>query len=67
TKWWVFHGAKDDVVQRLYSDIMVDALRKTKATVKYTIYPDANHNSWDPAFAEPTLLNWLFSQSLGKK
>lgn len=61
TKWWVFHGAKDDVVLPVYSDIMVDALKKTKAFVKYTVYPDANHNSWDPAFAEPGLLYWLFS------
>jgi len=59
--WWVFHGAKDDVVLPVYSDIMVDALKKSNASVKYTVYPDANHNSWDAAFAEPNLLNWLFS------
>jgi predicted peptidase len=61
TKWWVFHGAKDDVVLPVYSDIMVDALKKANAAVKYTVYPTANHNSWDPAFAEPELLYWLFS------
>ena len=63
TKWWVLHGAKDDVVQPVYSDIMVDALKKSGAVLKYTLYPDANHNSWDPAFAEPGLLQWLFTQS----
>lgn len=62
-KWWVFHGGKDDVVLPVYSEIMVDALKKAGASVKYTLYPDANHNSWDPAFAEPSLLSWLFSQS----
>lgn len=61
-KWWIFHGAKDDVVLPVYSDIMVDALKKAGADVKYTLYPDANHNSWDAAFAEPTLMNWLFTQ-----
>ncbi|HEX5653991.1 MAG TPA: dienelactone hydrolase family protein [Chitinophagaceae bacterium] len=62
TKWWVFHGGKDDIVLPVYSQKMVDALRKAKASVKFTLYPEANHNSWDPAFAEPGLLSWLFSQ-----
>ena len=62
TKWWVFHGGKDDIVLPRYSEEMVKALEGVKATVKYTLYPNANHNSWDPAFAEPGLLSWLFSQ-----
>lgn len=62
TKWWVFHGGKDDVVLPANSEVMVDALKKIKASVKYTLYPNANHNSWDPAFAEPELLSWLFKQ-----
>lgn len=61
-KWWIFHGAKDDVVPPENSEVMVDALQKIKASVKFTLYPNANHNSWDPAFAEPGLFSWLFSQ-----
>lgn len=61
-KWWVFHGAKDDVVLPRYSEEMVDALKKARASVRFTLYPNANHNSWDPAFAEPGLLDWLFDQ-----
>lgn len=64
TAWWVFHGAKDDVVLPEFSDKMVEALKKNKADVKYTVYPEANHNSWDAAFAEPGLLPWLFSHHL---
>jgi len=62
TSWWVFHGEKDDVVLPVNSIQMVNALRKLKAKVKFTLYPEANHNSWDPAFAEPELMKWLFSQ-----
>lgn len=62
TKWWVFHGAKDDVVPPQYSEEMVKALKEVKASVKFTLYPQANHNSWDAAFAEPEFLPWLFSQ-----
>lgn len=59
---WVFHGAKDDVVPPSYSKEMVAALEAQKANVKFTLYPEANHNSWDSTFAEPGLLDWLFSQ-----
>lgn len=59
---WIFHGAKDDVVLPKYSKQMADALQALGGKVKYTLYPEANHNSWDPAFAEPELLSWLFSQ-----
>jgi predicted peptidase len=61
TNWWIFHGAKDDVVNPDFSVQMAAALRKQRTNVQFTLYPDANHNSWDPAFAEPTFLNWLFS------
>ncbi|MBC7744163.1 MAG: prolyl oligopeptidase family serine peptidase [Flavobacterium sp.] len=58
---WIFHGAKDDVVVPENSQIVVDALKAKGADVKFTLYPEANHNSWDLAFAEPELLSWLFS------
>lgn len=60
--WWIFHGAKDDVVPPYCSEKMVDALKYLKVSVKFTLYPNANHNSWDSAFAEPELLPWLFAQ-----
>lgn len=60
--WWIFHGAKDDVVLPKYSEQMVEALKKVNADVRFTLFPDANHNAWDPAFAQPGLLNWLFDQ-----
>jgi len=62
TNWWIFHGAKDTTVPPELSQQMYEALLKVKAKVRLTIYPDANHNSWDSAFAEKDLLPWLFSQ-----
>jgi len=61
-KWWVFHGAQDDVVDPVFSETMVKALLQQKATVRFTLYPEAKHNSWDAAFAEAGLLDWLFAQ-----
>lgn len=62
TNWWVFHGGKDDVVLPKYSEDMVKSMKKYRVPVKFTLYPQANHNSWDPAFTEPDLLKWLFKQ-----
>ena len=64
--WWIFHGAKDDVVFPAFSEKMFEALKKANANVRFTLYPDANHNSWDAALAEPGLLPWLFGNHLGK-
>ncbi|MCR9229235.1 MAG: hypothetical protein NXH90_17575 [Flavobacteriaceae bacterium] len=57
----MFHGAQDNVVHPLQSMEMVSALLKAEVYPKFTMYEFANHNSWDPAFAEPELLSWLFS------
>jgi predicted peptidase len=62
TSWWLFHGLKDDIVDPSFTKTMEAALKKKRAKVKATYYPNANHNSWDAAFAEPGLLDWLFAQ-----
>ena len=61
TAWWIFHGLKDNVVDPVHSKIMAAALKAAGAEVRLTLYPDANHNSWDAAFAEKELMHWLFS------
>lgn len=60
--WWIFHGMKDNVVPPSLSEEMAAAIKAKGGRVKLTLYPNANHNSWDPAFAEPELLKWLFGQ-----
>jgi len=58
---WIFHGGKDDVVSYEFSKEISDHLKIIGKEVKFTLYAEANHNSWDAAFAEPQLLPWLFS------
>lgn len=59
---WFFHGEKDNVVPVEKTKVVVAELQRLNAPeVKMTLYPEANHNSWDAAFAEPELLPWLFS------
>ncbi len=59
---WVFHGTLDNVVKVEGSRNMVEALKKKGSLVKFTEYPDVNHDSWTPAYLESELLPWLFSQ-----
>ncbi len=61
TRWWIFHGEKDDVVDPAFSKKMAEALRRQGAELRVSWYPGANHNSWDSAFAENELLPWLVS------
>lgn len=63
TSLWITHGAKDDVVPVNFSQEMYEALKSAGADVKYTEFPNANHNAWDPTFELPGLLDWLFSKS----
>ncbi|MEF9979635.1 MAG: PHB depolymerase family esterase [Thermomonas sp.] len=64
TPVWQFHGAKDDVVLPEYSRQIDAALQAAGARDAHlTIFPDANHNSWDPAYSQtPGLWTWLFAQ-----
>ncbi|HEY4155971.1 MAG TPA: PHB depolymerase family esterase [Puia sp.] len=60
---WIFHGGKDNVVNPQPDRDLIKALQDAGVkTAKYTEYPEAGHNSWDSAFAEPDLLPWLFAQ-----
>ena len=59
---WIFHGALDDLVPPAESRRMAAALRAAGGDVRFTEFPHANHNSWDPAYAEPELWTWLFAQ-----
>ncbi|MBL7077453.1 MAG: alpha/beta hydrolase [Kiritimatiellae bacterium] len=61
---WVFHGARDDVVKPERSQEMVDALKAAGADVTFTLYPEANHNSWAETYNNPDLYTWLLRQRM---
>lgn len=58
---WAFHGSIDSVVDPVYSDLMVTALRKRGADVTYTLLEGVDHNAWDYAYND-ALLSWLLSK-----
>jgi predicted peptidase len=56
---WVFHGGKDPVVPIQRSKDMVEALKAAGNKVKFTVYPDAGHDSWTEAYNNPELYKWF--------
>ncbi|WP_295570231.1 prolyl oligopeptidase family serine peptidase [uncultured Stenotrophomonas sp.] len=63
TPIWIFHGALDDVVPPDDDRRLQSAFQATHARdVRYTEYPDGNHNAWDATYADPAMWDWLFAQ-----
>jgi predicted peptidase len=58
---WVFHGAKDSTVPVRRSEEMVEAVKKAGGDVKFTVYPEAEHDSWTETYNNPEVYDWLLS------
>ncbi len=65
TRFWLFHGLKDDVVDPTFSKKVESDLKGLD--VRSTFYPDANHNAWDATFQNSQVLKWMFSTHKNQK
>lgn len=68
---WAFHGERDDVVppaetQAIVAAVRAEQTRRTPAVtpVQMTLFPEANHNSWDAAYGMPALRAWLLGDAV---
>jgi predicted peptidase len=60
---WVFHGAKDRTVPLKASREMVRQLKACKSDVRFTIYPEAGHDSWTETYNNPALYEWFLAHA----
>ncbi|MCX6641789.1 MAG: alpha/beta hydrolase-fold protein [Candidatus Bathyarchaeota archaeon] len=60
TPTWIFHGAKDPVVSIRNSEVMNDALTQFR-NVQFTVYPEAEHDSWTETYSNDELYRWFLS------
>ena len=60
---WIFHGDADDVISVDVSRRLVKALKDAGGNPRYTEYPGVDHGSWELAYRERKLIEWLFAQS----
>ncbi len=63
---WVFHGARDNVVLPRESIKMVDALKECGGSVKFTLYTQADHDSWTRTYNSPRLYEWMLEHKRGE-
>ncbi|MFN8588488.1 MAG: alpha/beta hydrolase-fold protein [Candidatus Eisenbacteria bacterium] len=63
---WAFHGLRDDVVDPRETEATIAQTQDVRrqrgldpATARLTLFPEANHNAWDPAIAHDSLHVWL--------
>jgi predicted peptidase len=56
---WAFHGARDAVVPLSESQKMVDAVRRAGGRVRFTVYPEVEHDSWTATYENQDVYDWL--------
>lgn len=59
---WAFHGALDDVVPLSGSQDMIEAIKAAGGHPRFTIYPQAGHDSWTETYANDEIYSWLMQQ-----
>jgi predicted peptidase len=59
---WCFHGDADATVPVVRSQSMIEAVRAAGGSPEYAELPGVGHDSWTPAYRDPAVLDWLFSQ-----
>lgn len=62
---WAFHGGKDPTVPLEADQKVVDALKQVDDDVKFTVYPDAGHDSWTVTYDNPELYTWFLQHKRG--
>ncbi len=56
----IFHGECDNAVPVEYSKILYKALKERRASeASLTLYPNVGHNSWENAYEQTDLIEWL--------
>jgi len=58
---WLHHGEADTVVPVSESRALNMALRSLGADVRYSEYPEVNHNAWDNAYTDRQFGDWFRS------
>lgn len=61
---WAFHGAKDDVVPLEQQQALVDVLKDEGGNIHFTVYPDAEHDSWTDTYNNSDLYKWFLRHTI---
>lgn len=59
---WIFQGALDRNPARQKTENYIQAFRRAGTNVRYTLYPQLGHGTWNKALDEPDFFSWLLAQ-----
>jgi predicted esterase len=59
---WCFHGALDKNVPVALDSQMIRAAKEYNPDVKFTVYPDLEHNSWERTYNNDSVYQWMLAQ-----
>jgi poly(3-hydroxybutyrate) depolymerase len=65
---WVFHGARDRAVPFAMSTDVVEGIKYHGGkNVRFTGYPDLEHDSWTITYENPDVYRWLLEHNRNKR
>lgn len=60
---WIFQGGLDEKPTQAKTESYINAFRKAGALVRYSLYPELGHGTWNKAFDEPDFFSWILAQN----
>jgi predicted peptidase len=64
---WAFHGALDDRVPIAKTAEMIKAVQDAGGHPRFTIYPEAKHDSWTKTYENKGFYEWLLEHKRSEK
>jgi len=60
---WTFQGGQDTGPTPGKTELYVKQFREAGVSVRYTLYPNLGHGTWNTAYAEPDFFTWILSKN----
>lgn len=60
---WLFQGGFDVSPSPSKTRRYIQQFRRAGADVRYTLYPELGHGTWNSAFSEPDFFSWMLGQN----
>lgn len=60
---WLFQGGRDINPYPGKTERYIEQFRNAGVTVRYTLYPELGHGTWNTAFREPDFYSWLLGKT----
>jgi hypothetical protein len=60
---WIFQGGQDTNPTQNETEGYITKFRDAGAVVRYSLYPQLGHGTWNTAYNEPDFFKWILSQN----